>query len=74
MSNKQNPVYPKKSFRRTLLQGTNLELADDGCDVVMYGVLAKYIDELVKGCIVDGKLQPNLVDEASESLAKQFQG
>lgn len=51
-----------------------MELADDGCDVVMYGALAKYVDELVKGCIVDGKLQPHLVDDVSESLLKQYQG
>lgn len=65
--------YPQSSFRKVIKAKTNLPIAKDNSDMLVYLIYIEYLHQLLNGATEKGMSERSIEDVHAE-LMKKFQG
>lgn len=72
-SQKVTKSYPQNSFRKVILAKTNLSIAKDNSDMLVYLVYIEYLRQLLNDVSENG-VSKRSIETAHEKLQKNFRG
>ncbi|CAN3357300.1 hypothetical protein DICA3_D10638 [Diutina catenulata] len=68
-------AYQSKEFREAISSMTDMDLADDSSDLLIYTIYQRYIQLLLERSVQrDGSIAQDQLDKTHEQLMKQFRG
>lgn len=68
-------AYQLKEFREAISSMTDMDLADDSSDLLIYTIYQRYIQLLLERSVQrDGLIAQDQLDKTHEQLMKQFRG
>lgn len=65
--------YPRSSFRKVIKAKTNLPVANDNSDMLVYLVYIEYLHQLLSEAQEKG-MTAKTIEQVHENLLKRFQG
>lgn len=65
--------YPQSSFRKVIKAKTNLPIAKDNADMLVYLIYIEYLHQLLDGATEKG-MSERSIEEVHAELMKKFQG